>query len=176
MAEVFAFDATYRIFGSDEFKNDLHFRWLLKQSSYARQEVTELINYYFDGEEDDYIYKNEYCFIGGPSDNFETAYSYGSRAHIEKNDGFMVYVVPKYDVLYYKILPKEFINKPKEFFENILFYDGFFCHTNNRFFNYEQIFSCLYNKYCTTFDDDWYITSEGQEIAPFMYKNLDLWF
>ena len=171
MAQVFAFDDTYHIFGTDKFKKDLFYGWLKMQSSYAKEKVTELINDYFDGEEEEYIYKNEYCFIGGPSDNFVSA-----RTHIEKKDGFMVYVAPKFDVLYYKILPKHFINKPKEFFENILFYDGFFCHTNNRSFHYEKIFSCLYNKYCTTFDDALYITSEGQEIAPFMYKNLDLWF
>jgi len=171
IAQVFAFDTTYRIFGSSDFKKDLHYGWLKKQSCYAREKVTQLINNYFDGEEEEYIYKNEYCFIGGPSGN--SPYEYGARAHIAKYDTFMVYVAPKYDVLYYKILPKEFVNKPKEFFDNILF-DGFFSHTNYPF-NYDKIFSSLYNTFCTKFHDEWYITDEGH-FAPFMYSNLDFWF
>ena len=176
MAQVFAFDTTYRIFDSDKFKKDLFDGWLKMQSKHVKERVTAVIRDYID-DDGHFMYKNEYCCVGGPSDPFFKDSLYGNRTHIEANDDFMVYVAqPKFDVLYYKILPKEFVNKPKEFFENILFYDGFFCHTNNRSFHYEKIFSCLYNKYCTTFDDALYITSEGQEIAPFMYKNLDLWF
>jgi len=174
IAEVFSFDTTYRIFGSDEFKKELHYGSLLKQTAYAREKVTELINIYFDAEEEEYIYKNEYCFIGGPSGNLGSPYEYGARAHIKKYDPFFVYVAPPMDnILYYKILPTHFINKPTEFFHNIR-YDGFFSHTNYTF-NYDNIFTRLYNTSCTTFHHHFYITHDGQHTAPFMYSDLDLW-
>ena len=178
MAKVFAFDTTYRIFGSDKFKKDLYDGWLKKQSSYVKERVAVLIRDYID-DDGHFMYKNEYCCIGGPSDQFfkDSVYGYNTRLHIEANDDFMVYVTPKFDVLYYKILPKEFINKPKEFFENLRLFDGFFCCTDPVSLNYEKIFRYLYSKYCAPIDyDDWYTTLDGRERAPFMYRTLDCWF
>jgi len=174
MAKVFAYDTTYRVFGSDKFKEDLYDGWLKKQSSYVKKRVTAVIRYGY------FMYKNEYCFVGGPSDQFfkYSVYGYNTRVHIEATDEFMVYVAePKFGVLYYKILPKEFVNKPKDFFEKLRLYDGFFCCTDPVSFHYEKIFRYLYNKHCVPADcDDWYTTRDGHERAPFMYRILDCWF
>ena len=177
MAQVFAFDTTYHIFGTAKFKKDLFDGWLKMQSKHVKERVTAVISDYIDDDED-FMYKNEYCCVGGPSDPFFKDSLYGNRTHIEANDDFMVYVAePKFDVLYYKILPKEFVNKPKEFFEKLRFFDGFFCETDNVSFNYERIFRHLYSKHCAPVDcDDWYTTLDGHERAPFMYRTLDCWF
>ena len=117
MSEIYKYDDTYRIFGTNKFKDDLHNCWLEKQSACTKNKVSGLIR--------DYIYnfpvcmfKNDYCYIGGPSDQIFKDDTNIKRAHIARCDGFMVYIAPpKHGVLYYKILPKEFINKPQEFFE-----------------------------------------------------------
>ena len=176
MTEIYEYDNTYRIFGSDKFKKDLHNGWLKKQNSYVKEQVTYLIK--------DYkynfpvcMYKNEYCFVGGPSDQMFSDTLY--RVHITRKDGVMIYVAPpKYDVLYFKVLPNEFVNKEKEFFENLRF-DGFFCHPNTNlssFWNSGEIYKNL-NHICVPFDNNrWHETFEGQRRAPFMYRNLNFWF
>jgi len=177
MTEVFEFDNTYRIFGSLKFKKDLHYGWLKKQSSYAKRSVIDLINDYIYDDED-FMFKNEYCCIGGPSDAFFKDNVYGKRIHIKENDDFMVYVSePKNDVLYFKILPKELDKKlDKKLLENMRF-DGFFCHMDNELLNMSEIDKSLYHKDCAPIDCDiWYTTSEGQQKAPFMYRNTCCWF
>jgi len=176
MTHVFTYDDTYRIFGSSNFKKDLHYGWLKMQSSYAKRCVIDLIrDYIYDS--DDFIFKNDYCCIGGPSDQFFKDNLYGKRTHIDENDEFMVYVgEPKNDVLYFKILPKEFINKPSKFFEDLRF-DGFFCHMDNKLLNISEIDKSLYHKFCSLiYCDIWYITLEGKQKAPFMYRNTCFWF
>jgi hypothetical protein len=129
MAKVFAFDTTYRIFGSDKFKKELQNGWLKKQSSSVKEKVAEYMNNRMYGY--DYIFRNEYCYIIDPL-VYRKNITYGPVmcdtriVYIIDENGFMIYVAPpKNDALHYKILPKEFINKPQEFFENLKF-DGFF--------------------------------------------------
>jgi hypothetical protein len=122
------------------------------------------------------MFKNDYCYIGGPSDQIFKEEPNVERVHIVRYDGFMVYVEPKNGVLYYKVLPKEFINKPKEFFENLMF-DGFLCHSDKRFFNLSEIYVDLYKKFASPIErEKWITTFQGQRRAPFMYKNIYLWF
>ena len=183
IAQVFAFDTTYRIFGSSDFKKDLHYGWLKKQSCYAREKVTQLIIDYIQNN----AYENEYCYVSGPQNEVEEVRLYG-RQYFMSYDQFMVYVAPPMnDNLYYKILPKSFINKEKKFFENLKF-DGFLCHINSEL-NHSQRLNVrddklLYRKYWNpywsyvelVYHDRWYNTSEGQQRCPFMYKNCGLWF
>jgi len=161
MAKVFEYDNTFRIFGSSEFKKDLQYGWLKKQTSYARLNVFDLIDLYLD-DDYDWVFKNEYCYIA----HYE--HSFGSRVFVQNPD-FMVYIPPpKNNVLYYKILPKEFINKPDSFFRNLRF-DGFFTHTD------ETIFPSLY-RYVRHVDFvEWYATPEGPR-APSMYRNIHFYF
>ena len=185
LSQVYEFDDTYRIFGSDKFKKDLQYGWLKMQSSYTKEKVTELIIDYIENN----AYENEYCYISGPQTEFEVeeVQLYGRQCFMSY-DQFMVYVAPPMnDNLYYKILPKSFINKEKEFFENLKF-DGFLCHINSEL-NHSQRLNVrddklLYRKYWNlywsyvqlVYQDRWYTTSEGQKIYPFMYKNCGLWF
>ena len=178
MTQVFGFDDTYRIFGSSKFKKDLFDEWLKMQSNHVKKRVTAVMRDYIDVDAN-FMYKNEYCCVGGPSDQFfkYSVYGYNTRVHIEATDEFMVYVAePRFDILYYKILPKEFINKPKEFFEKIRLFDGFFCETDNVSLNYVKIFRYLYNKHCAPVECDWYTTRDGHDRAPIMYRQLDCWF
>jgi len=177
MAEVFAFDTTYRIFGSDKFKKELQYGWLKKQACYAKEKVTNLIDDYIY-DDDEFTFKNEYCCVGGPSDQFFKDNLYGKRKHVETTDEIMIYIAPpKNEVLYYKILPKEFINKPKDFFNNLR-YDGFFCDTDQDLSNiYTLIEQSLYRKNCAPIDlDDWYVNLQGRNVAPFMYRTMNCWF
>ena len=176
MAEIFEFDDTYRIFGNSNFQKDLHNGWLKMQTNHVKKRVDYLIS--------DYIwnfpvcmFKNEYCFVAGCSveNGFEEFKQY-NRVHIDRVDNFMVYVAPPKDnVLYYKVLPKEFIYKPQVFFENLKF-DGFFCHPNYKVYSFwNDIDKKIYRNCMPSERHFWITTFEGQRRAPFMYRNTCLW-
>jgi hypothetical protein len=142
MTEIYEYDDTYRIFGSDKFKKDLHNGWLKKQTSYVKETVDEFIRNRMYGYT--YIFKNEYCYIIDPLEPYTKGITLGEKmcgsvkVHMIDETDYMVYVAPpKNDVLYYKILPKKFINNPKEFFENLRF-DGFFTRSNIKNVNYSD--------------------------------------
>jgi hypothetical protein len=140
MAEVFAFDNTHHgIFSSSKFKKELEDEWLQMQINNAKEMVDELIfNYIDDGER--WMFSNEYCSIVGPQEVIEK--EKGGPRYSGENflsyDDFMIYFSQKNDVLYYKILPKTFIDKPKDFFQNLLF-DGYFNHIDNQLSNFIEV-------------------------------------
>jgi len=169
MGRVFEYDTTHRIFGSSKFKKDLQYGWLQKQSAYAKKIVHDLVrNVYENG----WIFKNDYCYIGPPEQFFKDHFA---RPLIRLEE-FMVYVAPKDNVLYYKILPKEFSNKPRCFFLNIGF-DGFLCHANNRLLNINTIDHSLYRDVSLVDCDQLYLSLEGQRpIDPFIFRDTRCWF
>ena len=140
MSEVFAFDNTHHgIFSSLNFKNELHGEWLQMQTNFAKETIIDLLfDYIKDG--DKWIFSNEYCSVVGPQEVIEK--EKGGPRYSGENflsyDDFMVYFSQKNNVLYYKILPKTFIDKTEDFFQNLEF-DGYFHHIDNQLSNLEEV-------------------------------------
>jgi hypothetical protein len=168
MGRVFDYDTTHRIFGSAKFKKDLQYGWLKKQSSYAKKIVDDLVHNIY---ENDWMFKNDYCYIGPPEQFFKDHFA---RPRITPQE-FMVYVAPPKDnVLYYKILPKEFSNKPHSFFLNIRF-DGFLCHANNQLQNINTIDHSLYRDVSLVDCDELYLSLQ-RHTEPFVFRDTRCWF
>ena len=173
MSRVFEYDTTHRIFGSSKFKKDLQYGWLKKQSAYTQKIVDDLVyNYIY---ENDWMFKNEYCYIGGPAEQFFK--DNFARPRITLDEGFMVYIHPPLNnVLYYKILPKEFSHKPDCFFQNIRF-DGFLCHAHNLLTNLHVIEQRLYRDVSLVDCEQLFITIEGEPTKhPFIFRDTRCWF
>ena len=183
MSEVFAFDNTHHgIFSSLNFKNELRNEWLQMQTNFAKIEVIDTINTWMVDENDsDFGFENEYLFIGHPTviRNIkrgvpDTPY-HPNKMYLTSCDDTMVYFTPRHgEVSLFKVLPKEFINKPKDFFQKLKF-DGIISHPHN------QISAPSYNEVtelCNTYFSGTYM-GEYDEVenieTPDMYRNVSLW-
>ena len=122
-SEIYQYDDTYRIFGNDDFKEELSSAYL-KSKCYQ-----EIIDYMTDLIEDgNNWWHNEYGRIDPEHELSKKLPNFNSP------EDFLIVTHYEYDVLYFKILPKGACYENCKFFHNIFhktkIYDGYFRNEN----------------------------------------------
>jgi hypothetical protein len=124
-SEIYQYDDTYRIFGNGDFQEELSTAYLRTRVSFKKcyakitEYVQDLIN------QGNTCWSNKYGRIG-PDNQFKTSHlpTYHSP------EDFLIVTHYYYDVLYFKILPKDACYENCDFFHNIFhdlhIYDGYF--------------------------------------------------
>ena len=131
--EIYKYDDTYRIFGNGDFQEELSSAYLKSRVSFKKcyKKITEHVEDLID--EGNTCWSNKYGRID-PDNEFKTSHlpTYNSP------EDFSIVCHYYYDVLYFKILPKDACYENCDFFHNIFhkrhIYDGYFRNEDR---NYE---------------------------------------
>jgi hypothetical protein len=129
--EIYKYEDTYRIFGNGDFQEELTSAYLRSRLSFKKchakitEHVEDLIN------EGNTCWQNKYGRIV-PVDELTTTTSH--LPIYNSAEDFMIVCNYYYDVLYFKILPKDACYENCDFFHNIFhkrhIYDGYFRNEN----------------------------------------------
>lgn len=127
-SEIYQYDDTYRIFGNDDFKEELSTAYLKSKKCYQQitHYMTDLI------EDGNNWWHNEYGRID-------------PEHELSKKlpQDFLIVTHYEYDVLYFKILPKDACYENCEFFHDIFHktrvYDGYFRNENKNNLSKNQL-------------------------------------
>ena len=124
-SEIYQYDDTYRIFGNEDFQQELTDAYLKTRVSFKKcytkitQYIEELIN------QGNSCWHNEYGRID-PHDKLLSTH----LPNYKSPEDFLIVSHYYYDVLYFKILPKDACYENCHFFHNIFhklgIYDGYF--------------------------------------------------
>ena len=133
--EIYKYEDTYRIFGNGDFQEELTSAYLRSRVSFKKchAKITEHIEDLID--EGNTCWQNKYGRIV-PEDELTTTTTNHLPIYNSAED-FKVVCNYYYDVLYFKILPKDACYENCDFFHNIFhklhIYDGYFRNefTNN---------------------------------------------
>lgn len=124
-SEIYQYEDTYRIFKNEDFKQELTSTYLRSRVSFKKcyekitEHVEDLIN------EGNSCWNNEYGRID-PDDELLSKH----LPNYKSAEDFLIVCNYYYDVLYFKILPKDACYENCDFFHNIFhkvkIYDGYF--------------------------------------------------
>ena len=124
-SEIYMYDTTYRIFGNEDFKQELSSAVLHRCLKEITDHMTDLI------EEGNTCWHNEYGRIDPEHELLSK-----KLPNYNSEDDFIVVSHYEYDVLYFKILPKGACYENCNFFHNIFhktkIYDGYFRNENKK--------------------------------------------
>ena len=143
--EIYQYEDTYRIFGNEDFIQELSSAYLRSRVSFKKchakitEHVEDLIN------EGNSCWNNEYGRID-PDDELLSKH----LPNYNSPEDFLIVCNYYYDVLYFKILPKDACYENCDFFHNIFhkvkMYDGYFRNKDKNYVYHGYLQNDINNK------------------------------